>query len=178
MARETIDSFKGQVGFLSNFSPHSTRAFGRSWMTVEHGFQAAKFLPVAGWAGTPAYVEAIAQAPTPGQAKLLGQTREVACNPAWERWKRDVMFVLVLHKFELHSVLRELLLATGDATLVEGNTWGDDYWGAVWRDREPSSDFRVWQQTIDNSAEGREWRWLAGRNELGLILMTAREALR
>ncbi len=32
-------------------------------------------------------------------------------------------------KFTRHFDLREKLLATGDRKLVEGNTWGDTFWG-------------------------------------------------
>ena len=37
---------------------------------------------------------------------------------------------LLRQKFA-HPDLRRLLLATGDAELVEGNTWGDTFWGTV-----------------------------------------------
>lgn len=172
---EAIDSFSGDYEFLSNFSPHDTHGFGRSWSTVEHGFQAMKFAPVAGWAGVPEMVVDIARAETAGKAKRMGRTREFPVNPAWDRFKRDVMFVLVLHKFDRDG-LREQLLATGDAALIEGNHWGDDYWGATWRDHEPMSEFTVW---VQGYRQGRDYmEYLAGRNELGRILMSVREALR
>ena len=47
--------------------------------------------------------------------------------------------------------LRDALLATGDAELVEGNTWGDTYWGVC---------------------RGR------GRNQLGQTLMRIRDDIR
>lgn len=35
---------------------------------------------------------------------------------------------LLRQKFS-KTPLRRLLLATGEAELIEGNTWGDTYWG-------------------------------------------------
>ena len=39
------------------------------------------------------------------------------------------MYSLVWEKFSTHEHLRNLLLETGDQELIEGNTWGDTYWG-------------------------------------------------
>ena len=39
------------------------------------------------------------------------------------------MFGLVLQKFRNHKHLREQLITTDDALLVEGNTWGNTIWG-------------------------------------------------
>jgi predicted NAD-dependent protein-ADP-ribosyltransferase YbiA (DUF1768 family) len=36
---------------------------------------------------------------------------------------------LVRQKFSKDPVLRQRLLDTGDQDLVEGNTWGDTFWG-------------------------------------------------
>lgn len=39
------------------------------------------------------------------------------------------MRALLMVKFAPATELAERLLATGDAQLVEGNTWGDTFWG-------------------------------------------------
>ena len=36
---------------------------------------------------------------------------------------------IVQAKFEQNPVLAKWLLNTGDAKLIEGNTWNDRYWG-------------------------------------------------
>ena len=36
---------------------------------------------------------------------------------------------VVAMKFSYHDELRSRLITTGDALLVEGNTWGDTFWG-------------------------------------------------
>lgn len=88
--------------------------------TVEHAFQLAKTLDAEAR-------KAIANAPTPGAAKRLG--RAVVLRPGWEEAKRAVMAALLLQKFTRHADLAKALLLTGDAELVEGNTWGDTFWG-------------------------------------------------
>ena len=41
----------------------------------------------------------------------------------------DIMTALVTQKFNRHIDLRKKLLATGDEELIEGNWWGDTFWG-------------------------------------------------
>ena len=40
-----------------------------------------------------------------------------------------LMYQICKAKFTQHADLAEQLLATGDAELIEGNTWGDRTWG-------------------------------------------------
>jgi predicted NAD-dependent protein-ADP-ribosyltransferase YbiA (DUF1768 family) len=57
---------------------------------------------------------------------------------------------MVRLKFSTHQELRERLLATGEAELIEGNTWNDTFWGVC-------------------KGEGQNW--------LGKILMEVRKEL-
>jgi predicted NAD-dependent protein-ADP-ribosyltransferase YbiA (DUF1768 family) len=41
------------------------------------------------------------------------------------------MYDVVSAKFANNRVLRDSLLATGTQEIVEGNTWGDTFWGQV-----------------------------------------------
>lgn len=109
---KTIDAFKGKYYFLSNFYPD-----GKD--TNEHLFQSEK----AQWPDDRAYVR---RALTPMSAKKRG--RQVALRPDWENIKDEVMKRLLVMKFESVELSR-LLLATGTADLIEGNHWGDTYWG-------------------------------------------------
>jgi predicted NAD-dependent protein-ADP-ribosyltransferase YbiA (DUF1768 family) len=43
--------------------------------------------------------------------------------------KEGYMISFLDQKFASGTRLAGLLVATGDATIVEGNTWGDAYWG-------------------------------------------------
>ena len=114
-----IDEFQGENRFLSNFYPSRVEFDGVVYPTVEHAYQAAKTLD-------PELRKKVRDAVKPGAAKRLG--RGVALRADWETVKCRVMFTLLRWKFH-HQPLRGRLLATGDAELVEGNRWGDTYWG-------------------------------------------------
>lgn len=116
----TIDKFDGEHAFLSNFHPSPIRVQGIWFPTVEHAFQAAKTLD-------PTERDAIARATTPGRAKRLG--RQVTLRPQWDDVKIGVMEDLLRRKFDGVGPLWTQLLATSPAELIEGNTWGDIFWG-------------------------------------------------
>ncbi len=115
-----IDSFEGDHRFLSNFYGSTVEYEGVKYPTVEHAFQAAKTLD-------PAQRAEIAAARTPGVAKRMG--RKVVLRDGWNAMRNDVMEALVRDKFTRHPLLRRQLLDTGDQDLIEGNWWGDTYWG-------------------------------------------------
>ena len=117
----TIDKFTGRNSFLSNFALCNIRDGDDNsiYPSVEHAFQAAK---------TTIYSEkeSIRNAPTPGVAKRLG--RQCTLRKDWETIKDMVMFYLLMKKFQ-QEPFRSKLIATGNSKLVEGNIWGDTYWG-------------------------------------------------
>ncbi len=131
-------------GCFSNFSRHGFELDGLWWPTSEHYFQAQKF------AGTP-YLEEVRQAASPKQAAAMGRDRRLPLRADWEQVKDDVMKCAVLHKFETHADIREVLVSTGDELLVE-NAPKDYYWGC-----------------------GKDG---SGKNRLGQILMEVRAILR
>lgn len=131
-------------GCFSNFSAHIFELDGALWPTSEHYFQAQKFV------GT-AHAEEIRQARSAKQAAEIGRQRARPLRTDWEEVKDAVMRRAVLKKFEAHSDIREILLATGDKLIIE-NSPTDYYWG-VGGDR-------------------------SGQNKLGQILMEVREILR
>ena len=133
-----------EYGGFSNFSPHPITLKGKTWPTSEHYFQAQKF------AGTPDEEE-VRLAKSPMIAARMGRSRERPLRKDWESVKDSIMHEAVLAKFTQHADLRELLLATGDATIVE-HTKNDAYWG--------------------DGGDGH------GKNRLGQILMQVRDELR
>lgn len=117
----TIDAFTGNYRWLSNFYPCAiTDVDGITFPTVEHAYQAQKY--------TDREVRLrIAGKRTPGEAKRAG--RELPHRREnWDAIKVTAMLVLLRHKF-VQPLFKELLLATGDRQLIEGNTWGDTFWG-------------------------------------------------
>lgn len=115
----TIDSFRNGYAFLSNFYPSPVTYQGDLYPTVEHAFQAAK-------THNPQERDKVRLAPTPTGAKRAG--RRVDLRPDWEQVKLQVMASLLTQKF-CDPTLADLLALTGDQELVEGNTWGDRFWG-------------------------------------------------
>lgn len=114
-----IESFQGQYRWLSNFWPAEVEFEGITFPTVEHAYQAAKTQDER-------ERRAIAALPTPGQAKRMG--KKVRLRSDWEDVKVEVMTQLVRAKFEDPDLMYKLA-QTKDAYLIEGNTWGDTFWG-------------------------------------------------
>lgn len=88
--------------------------------TSEHAFQADKTLNME-------ERRAIAALSTPGKAKRAG--KRVKLRPDWDKIRVDRMLAIVEAKFKQNPELMERLIATGDAELIEGNTWNDTFWG-------------------------------------------------
>ena len=137
-----IGSFSGQYRFLSNFWPCSIKWEGSEWKSSEHIYQAMKTLDQS----QRTYIRNLG---TPGEAKRVGA--EIILRPDWNKVKFATMSNIVTVKFCQNPELMEKLKETGDAELVEGNTWGDTYWG---------------QCPIGN-----------GKNQLGKILMEIRDGV-
>lgn len=111
-------------GCFSNFSPHGIFMQGEYWQTVEHYYQANKFL------GTKdsIFIPIIKAATTPEKAASLGRDRTRKVRPDWEEVKCSIMRQAVLTKFLTHSDIQEILLATGEQLIVE-KSLTDYYWG-------------------------------------------------
>lgn len=114
-----IDSFRGEYGYLSNFHKCRVEFEGMVYPSVEHAFQAAKN-------PDPEYRSLIAAAGSPVTTKRMGKKTQL--RPDWEEVKEGIMLELLRSKFS-DPVLREKLLATGDAELIEGNNHWDRFWG-------------------------------------------------
>ena len=144
---EPIVRFAGKYDFLSNFYPSVITLDEMDFQTVEHAFQAAKTFDKV-------QRHAVQRAMSPAAAKHEG--RDVTMRDDWEDVKFSIMLDLVRQKFTRYPDLGQMLLDTGDAELVEGNTWND----------------RTWGMTKDKSGQ------FIGKNWLGVILMKVREELK
>lgn len=118
---DTIDSFRDDYDFLSNFYQSSfVDDVGYIWPTVEHYYQAHKTLD-----GIKSQM--IAMCHTPGQAKRAGS--KVRLRPDWDEVKTHIMFGALKWKFKQNPELAQKLIDTNDKEIIEGNTWGDTFWG-------------------------------------------------
>jgi ribA/ribD-fused uncharacterized protein len=146
---KVIDHFAGEYAFLSNFYyPAEVVYDGETYRTTEHAYQASKVL-------SKDYRQKIKNTSRASEAKKLGKKKAMAkagvkLRDDWDNIKLDVMFDLLRQKFQ-HPELKKKLLDTGDAELIEGNWWGDYFWGTV---------------------QGE------GENHLGRLLMKVRSELR
>ena len=111
-------------GCFSNFSLHGIDINGTYWSTVEHYYQAQKFV------GTKdaAIIPVIHGAESPEQAAALGRCPSRQVRRDWEVVKTSIMRTAVLEKFRTHREIREIILATGDELLVEDSPT-DYFWG-------------------------------------------------
>jgi ribA/ribD-fused uncharacterized protein len=144
--KNIINSFDGEFAFLSNFYESKIVHADMTFPTVEHAFQAAKSLSEEEQA-------AISIAKTPNIAKRLG--RKVILRPDWEQVKEKIMYECVKEKFK-DPTLKQKLIDTYPAELIEGNTWHDNCWG-------------------DCSCE--KCKNIEGKNLLGKILMKVRDEI-
>lgn len=141
-----VTSFSGGWRWLSNFYPCVCVYEGDVYPSSEHAYQAAKF---------PRGHEArrtIAVLPTPGATKRFAKTFKHAHSKDFHGRKLTVMKDVLRSKFLMNRDLQDKLVATANPAveLIEGNTWGDTYWGVC---------------------DGQ------GKNHLGKLLMQVRDGL-
>lgn len=135
-------------GAFSNLYRRQIDFEGETFPTSEHAYQAGK-------ARKPQVREWILSAPSPSLVAMAAHGLYYwDISPGWSRTKFDRMRAVLRAKFTQHRDLRDLLLSTGDARLVES-------------------------ATVDNEVN-RLWGEVGGvgRNMLGVMLMELRNQLR
>jgi ribA/ribD-fused uncharacterized protein len=115
----TISSFSGNYKFLSNFWPCEIIFDGEWYASVEHAYVAAKITD-------PMVRQLVRKCLTAGEVKRLGRKLPLRCD--WVNVRLEMMENFLRQKFA-EETLGQLLLATGDEELVEGNYWNDTFWG-------------------------------------------------
>ena len=118
--RKLIMEFYGKNKFLDNFYVGAPLEYdGINYLNSEAAFQAQK---------TRTKDERYQFSNlSPADAKTLG--RSVVLREDWEQIKDRVMYEVVLAKFSQNPDIKQQLLDTKDAQLVEGNLHRDMYWG-------------------------------------------------
>lgn len=117
--------------------------------SVENAFQAAKTLDYD-------QRDLIARMP-PNEAKTYAY--QLMLRNDWEQIKVGIMINLVKQKFDNSTVLRMLLVNSGDEEIIEGNNWHDNEWGVCY---------------CGVCQNDRKYVLLESHNKLGKILMNLR----
>ena len=149
MSVSVIKSFRGKYACFSNFHACEFEYNDIKWSNSEAAFQAMK-------SGNKVVWEAMSKL-NASEAKKKGRQRGIGLRPDWDKVKNKFMHDVVYAKFSQNPDLKDILLSTGDAELIEGNWWHDNYWGDCQCER-------CWD--------------VIGMNTLGKILMKVREELR
>lgn len=130
MTRPMITSFSGPYAFLSNFytgTGSDVTIKGIHYPTTEHAFQAGKFLD-------PEIRATVASCATPGDSKRYARklASKIGAREGWKDADISIHWMLkcIRLKFQ-HPELKAKLVATGKAGLIEGNIWGDNFWGMI-----------------------------------------------
>lgn len=134
-------------GAFSNLFRRPIDFEGETFATAEHAYQAGK-------ARKPEVREWLMAAPSPALLAMAAHgLYQWDITPSWSRIKFDRMRAVLKAKFTQHDDLRQLLLSTGTARLVES-------------------------ATVDN-AVNRLWGEVngVGKNMLGMLLMELRTQL-
>ena len=108
-------------GEFSNFSQHSIFIDGMNWQTVEHYYQAQKFIDME-------LKEQIRLSQTPVLAKITATEMKDIRRDNWAELKESVMLKALRLKFAQHPELAKRLLSTSSQRLVE-STSNDAFWG-------------------------------------------------
>jgi ribA/ribD-fused uncharacterized protein len=145
--------FRDEYHFLSNYAYTPMRWQGIDFHSGEQAFAWAKTKFANSRIAQP-YAHDILNCDSPGEAKRLG--RKVPINvKEWDSHKVMQMRELVHAKFLTGRMEDDSLVGrlcnTGVKMLIEGNDWGDKFWGRVY--------------------ENNKW---TGLNVLGVILMEER----
>lgn len=135
-----INTFSGRHFWLSNFVACSIVYKNRVYPTTEHAYQAQKTSSIE-------WQQKIQEADGPRQAKFLG--RQCPLRDDWDSLRDQVMLEVSRLKYQ-QPTFGNKLVATYPRELIEGNYWGDTYWG------------------VHNGK---------GENKLGKILMRVRQEL-
>jgi ribA/ribD-fused uncharacterized protein len=123
-----IVRFEDNFFWLSNFYEVPVKLGNLTFGSTEAAFQGAKYkAALVGQKEQFEFLQDMIKA-TPSQSKKLGKRLLIDVDK-WESIKVRCMREVVKAKFDQHDYLRLKLIETGAALLVEGNTWGDKFWG-------------------------------------------------
>ena len=115
----SITEFENEYYFLSNFYEVSIEYDGLTYGSSEAAFQAQKCMTKEEKLAFTEY--------DPDKSKRAG--KRVKLRSDWEDVKIRIMEDILRAKFTQHEDIAQRLIDTGEKVLVEGNDWGDVFWG-------------------------------------------------
>lgn len=121
-----IKSFRGMYGFLSNMHNCPVIYDGIEYTSSEAAFQAQKTKDID---------ERVKISSMSGSDSKR-YIRTIPIREDWDDVRLSVMEDVCRAKFDQNPSLKEMLLYTDGQELIEGNTWGDRYWGVYRNDGE------------------------------------------
>lgn len=148
ISKGAIVSFSKEHRFLSNFFPCIVYKDDITYPTVEHFYQAMKSVD------TDVHTR-VACMNSPAEAKSFGKivsAGQYSPRPDWPEVKLKIMTEGLVQKFAPRTKLANDLISTDGYLIIEGNNWGDNFWGV-------------------------NFESVIGENKLGILLMRIRQKL-
>lgn len=174
---DVIDHFRNEYAFLSNFYRRKILYRGHWFPSSEHAYHAEKSLDeryrtqlmvqkeIDKWNKKMENKEYVCLMPelNPKESKDYGSWNRLIQKGLhrldWFDMSLETMYNININKFTQNPDLAKKLISTEGKVLIEGNYWGDDFWGMIKsKPKDPNS----------------EWK---GKNHLGKTLMRVREAV-
>lgn len=124
---EKMDEFIGfyprEFFCLDNFSSFAVLYNGVKYPTVEHAYQALKFIDTA-----PEIAQEILDSFSAHEAKIIAQANKSKQNPKWTEINIRIMEELLRLKLEQNPYVKTKLLQTKDYLICEDSP-KDSFWG-------------------------------------------------
>lgn len=143
---------------MSQWYPSEFVYNGNKYCCAEQAMMAGKALAM----NDQETLEKILVATDPEKIKALGRSVKNWNEEVWNKVKFNLVCDINFCKFSQNESLRNYLLSTGDATLVEASPY-DTIWGIGMKSNDPDIE------------DPTKWR---GQNLLGKAIMNARQLIR
>ena len=114
-----INSFRGYHAWLSNMYECNIEFMGHKFKSVENAYMFAK---------NPHDEEWLNKCLTMSAGDIKKASKLIKLRDNWEDIKLPLMYGLLKKKFTQEQ-FKKKLLETRNENIVEGNRWGDTFWG-------------------------------------------------